>query len=73
MFLMNERKELWEEVKRTRPSVRDVRLRLWWEQNLVSTEDIGGGIEEEEEEKRHQSGGRVMRGRRNNGKGGANK
>ena len=72
-FLMKERKELWEEVKKTRPPARDVKKILWWEQNLVSTEDIGGGIEEEEEEKRHQSGGRVMRGRRNNGKGGANK
>ena len=38
-FLTEERPELWEEAKRTKPPARDVRKVLWWEQKLVSSED----------------------------------
>ena len=37
-FLTEERKELWEEVRKTRPPARDIKKILWWEQNLVSNE-----------------------------------
>ena len=38
-FLTEERPALWEEAKRTKPPARDVRKVLWWEQELVSSED----------------------------------
>ena len=38
-FLTEERPELWEEAKRTKLPARDVRKVLWWEQELVSSED----------------------------------
>ena len=65
MFLTEERKELWEEVRKTRPPARDVKKILWWEQNLVSNER---GNKEGGEGARRHSEGRVTRASRNNGR-----
>ena len=64
-FLTEERKELWEEVRKTRPPARDVKKILWWEQNLVSDER---GNKEGDEGARRHSEGRVTRASRNNGR-----
>ena len=42
-FITEERKELWEEAKRTKPPARDVRKILWWNQEMLSSEDMGQG------------------------------
>ena len=44
-FLMEERKELWEEAIKTEPPARNVRKVLWWKQGLVSIEDTEGRVE----------------------------